>query len=44
MPNVEETLMFDVQEEILAEFRIYLSTFRYAEYSIPESVSKVSLI
>ncbi|CAG8708009.1 3648_t:CDS:2, partial [Cetraspora pellucida] len=40
IPNVEDTLMFDVQEEILAEFRIYLSTLRYAEYSIPESVSE----
>ncbi|CAG8502286.1 3458_t:CDS:10 [Racocetra persica] len=40
MSNVEETLVFDVQEEILAEFRIYLSTLRYVEYSIPESVSK----
>ncbi|KAF0431049.1 putative alanine racemase-domain-containing protein [Gigaspora margarita] len=40
LPNAEETLMFDVQEETLSEFRIYLSTLRCAEYSIPENVSE----
>ncbi|CAG8508965.1 6508_t:CDS:10, partial [Scutellospora calospora] len=39
-PNDEETIMFEVQEDILAEFRTYLSILRCAEYSIPESVSE----
>ncbi|CAG8622225.1 9567_t:CDS:10 [Acaulospora morrowiae] len=38
--NPEETLMLDVREDLLIEFRNYLSILRCAEFSIPDDVSE----